>query len=308
MFTKYNQYESFVMPLVNWLQDKGVNFEYGKTVTHVNFKGETLATRFDYEVRDTNGNVTPGSQSLGPNDLLFITNGSLVDNSDNGDHHTAAKLNTGDSAAWDLWRSIAIQSPSGKFGNPDVFGARELIPQTKWMSCTVTCNDRRIPHYIEKVCKRDPYSGKIVTGGIVTVRDSNWLMSWTVNRQPHFKAQTPNQIVAWVYGLYVDVPGNYVKKTMQECTGKEIVQEWLYHMGVLVAMIEQLSTESCTAVPTMMPYVTALFMPRKKGDRPDVIPEGAVNFAFMGQFAQSKERDCVFTTEYSVRTAMEVSL
>lgn len=54
----------------------------------------------------------------------------------------------------------------------------------------------------------------------------------------------------------------------------------------------------------MMPYVTAFFMPRAAGDRPDVVPEGCVNFAFLGQFAQT-ERDTIFTTEYSVRTAME---
>ena len=45
-------------------------------------------------------------------------------------------------------------------------------------------------------------------------------------------------------------------------------------------------------------------MPRAKGDRPDVIPDGCVNFAFLGQFAETP-RDTVFTTEYSVRTAME---
>ena len=30
-----------------------------------------------------------------------------------------------------------------------------------------------------------------------------------------------------------------------------------------------------------------------------------MNFAFIGQFAESKQRDCIFTTEYSVRTPME---
>jgi oleate hydratase len=54
----------------------------------------------------------------------------------------------------------------------------------------------------------------------------------------------------------------------------------------------------------MMPYVTAFFMPRHAGDRPAVVPDGAINFAFIGQFAEST-RDCIFTTEYSVRTPME---
>src|SRR5262245_64420365 len=53
-----------------------------------------------------------------------------------------------------------------------------------------------------------------------------------------------------------------------------------------------------------MPFITAFFMPRRAGDRPAVVPEHAVNFAFIGQFVET-ERDCIFTTEYSVRTAME---
>ena len=68
--------------------------------------------------------------------------------------------------------------------------------------------------------------------------------------------------------------------------------------------IEELATNSAVCVPTMMPYITAFFMPRAKGDRPDVIPDGCTNFAFLGQFADTP-RDTVFTTEYSVRTAME---
>lgn len=92
---------------------------------------------------------------------------------------------------------------------------------------------------------------------------------------------------------------------MQDCTGEEITQEWLYHLGVPVDEIPALAATGATTVPVMMPYVTAFFMPRQAGDRPDVVPAGAINFAFIGQFAESKQRDCVFTTEYSVRTAME---
>lgn len=154
--------------------------------------------------------------------------------------------------------------------------------------------------------ERDPFSGRVVTGGIVTARDSKWLMSWTVNRQPHFKQQPKDQIVVWVYSLFVDVPGDYVKKPMQECTGEEITQEWLYHMGVPVEDISELAADAAKTVPVMMPYVTSFFMPRQAGDRPGVVPDGAVNFAFLGQFAETT-RDCIFTTEYSVRTGMEAA-
>ncbi|MCG7450836.1 oleate hydratase [Corynebacterium kefirresidentii] len=298
-FTKYNQYESLALPLTKYLQDHGVQFEYGTRVTDVDFRiadGEKQATYIHWEKNGKEGGV-----SLTDNDLAFLTIGSLVENSDNGNHHRAAKLNEGPAPAWELWRKIAAKDDS--FGRPDVFGSH--IPETKWESCTVTTLDERIPRYIEKIAKRDPFSGKVVTGGIVTARDSNWLMSWTVNRQPHFKNQPDDQIVVWVYALYSDRPGDYTGKTIEESTGEEITREWLYHLGVPVDQIDEMAATGAKAVPVMMPYVTAFFMPRQAGDRPDVVPEGAKNFAFIGQFSESAQRDCIFTTEYSVRTPME---
>jgi len=299
-FTKYNQYESLVLPLYRWLLDQGVTFHFDTEVTDIDFDINTdrkQATRIHW-TRDG----VPGGVDLGPDDLVLTTIGSLTENSDNGDHHTPAMLNTGPAPAWDLWRRIAAKDSC--FGRPDVFGGH--IPETKWESATVTTLDRRIPEYIHKICKRDPFSGKVVTGGIVTARDSAWLLSWTVNRQPHFKQQPPDQIVVWLYGLFVDVPGDYVDKPMQDCTGEEITREWLYHLGVPEDEIPELAANGARTVPVMMPYVTAFFMPRAAGDRPDVVPEGAVNFAFIGQFAETT-RDCIFTTEYSVRTGMEAA-
>ncbi|WP_024442437.1 oleate hydratase [Mycobacterium sp. UM_WGJ] len=299
-FTKYNQYESLVLPLYRWLLDQGVTFEFDTEVTDIDFE-ITADRKQANRIHWIRGGIG-GGVDLGPDDLVLTTIGSLTENSDNGDQHTPAKLNTGPAPAWDLWRRIAATDPS--FGRPDVFGGD--IPKTKWESATVTTLDHRIPEYIQKICKRDPFSGKVVTGGIVTARDSKWLLSWTVNRQPHFKQQPKDQIVVWVYSLFVDVPGDYVKKPMQDCTGEEITQEWLYHLGVPEAEIAELAANAARTVPVMMPYVTAFFMPRQAGDRPDVVPDKAVNFAFIGQFAETS-RDCIFTTEYSVRTGMEAA-
>ena len=204
------------------------------------------------------------------------------------------------SGCWNLWKNIAKQDPS--FGHPEKFCSD--IAKTNWESATVTTLDDKIIPYIIDICKRDPRSGKVVTGGIVSCQDSSWLLSWTINRQGQFKEQDKNQVCVWVYGLFTDVPGDYIKKPMKECTGKEITEEWLYHLGVPTEKIGELAEHSAICVPTMMPYITAFFMPRTKGDRPDVIPDGCVNFAFLGQFAETP-RDTVFTTEYSVRTAME---
>ena len=299
-FTRYNQYESMILPMVKYLESFGVQFHYNTKVVNVAFDcagGKKQATRIDI-LRDGLEDCI----DLTENDLVFITNGGCVENSTIGSQNTAApyRPEIKEGGGWDLWRKIAAQDPS--FGHPDKFCYDPEL--SNWMSATVTTLDQKIVPYIKKICKRDPFSGKVVTGGIVTVQDSSWLLSWTLNRQQQFRNQPKDQLCVWVYGLFSDKPGDFVKKPMRECTGKEICMEWLYHIGVPADQIEELATNSANTVPCMMPYIDAFFMPRAAGDRPDVVPEGAVNFAFLGQFAET-ERDTIFTTEYSIRTGME---
>lgn len=299
-FTRYNQYQSMILPMVKYLQEHDVQFHYNTKVVNVEFdiqSDKKLAKRIEL-LRD-------GKQEfidLTENELVFITNGGCVENSTMGDQNTAAAYNTEikPGGGWDMWRKIAAQDPA--FGNPDKFCHDP--EQTNWMSATVETLDQRIVPYIKNICKRDPFTGKVVTGGIVTVKDSSWLLSWTINRQPQFPEQPKDHCLVWVYALFTDVPGDYVKKPMRDCTGKEICMEWLYHIGVPVDQIEDIAEHSANTVPVMMPYIDAFFMPRNDTDRPKVIPDGAVNFAFLGQFAEIA-RDTIFTTEYSMRTGME---
>ncbi len=299
-FTKYNQYESLILPMIQYLEQHQVQFQYETKVTNVIFDIQR-----DKKVARQIVCIHEGKEEvidLIEDDLVFVTNGSCTENSTLGDDTHAPDMSTkpGEGGCWELWKKIAAQSP--EFGRPEKFCSN--LHATNWESATVTTLDDRIPPYLEKICKRDPFSGKVVTGGIVTAKDSNWLLSYTFNRQPHFKGQPEDQLVGWIYGLYTDVPGNYVKKPMKECTGIEICEEWLYHMGVPKEEIVEMATNSAHTIPCMMPYITAFFMPRTKGDRPNVVPNGSTNFAFIGQFSDTV-RDTVFTTEYSVRTAME---
>lgn len=297
-FTKYNQYESLILPMIKYLEAQNVDFIFDVHVSNVEFEffgKKKIAKTILFQSAGKEERI-----DLMEDDLVFVTNGSCTDNATTGDHDHAPEYKQEAGLSFSLWRNIAKQH--GDFGRPDKFCTN--IPATTWESATITTLDNKIPPYIEKICKRDPFSGRVVTGGIISVKDSNWLMSYTLNRQPHFKAQPRNQLVVWVYGLFTDVPGNYIKKPMRECTGNEITQEWLYHMGVPESEIAELATNSAHCIPCMMPFITAFFMPRTKGDRPSIVPEGSVNFAFLGQFADTV-RDTVFTTEYSVRTAME---
>ena len=297
-FTKYNQYESLVLPLMKFLEAHHVNFIYDAQVKNIIVDSslqKKVAKTIIYDHKGKEEKI-----ELTENDLVFVTNGSITESSTLGDHHTPAKINTSLGGSWNLWKKIAQQDDA--FGKPDKFCGD--ISKTNFASATITTLDNRIPEYIEKITGRDPFAGKVITGGIVTVKDSNWLLSWTFNRDPHFKAQPKDQLVGWIYGLFSDKPGNYVKKAMKDCTGEEITQELLYHMGVPEDQIKQMAKKSANTIPCMMPFVMSYFMPRSIGDRPLTVPKGSVNLAFIGNFAET-ERDTVFTTEYSVRTAME---
>ena len=305
-FTKYNQYESMILPLTKYLMDNGVKIEYGIDVKNVVFdinKDKKVAKQIVYE-----SNGEEKTIDLIEDDLVFITNGCCTDTSCYGDQDNAPDLSVienGKGESWDMWKNIAAQAPNGGFGNPDKFCSD--IDKTNWMSATIEVSDENIIKHIIDICKRDPRSGKVTTGGIVTVKDStkNWYLSWTINRQPQFKSQNKNAVLVWVYALNTDKKGNFVKKAIRECTGKEVCQEWLYHIGMNKDEIEQYS-EKCNTTTCYMPYINAFFQPREEKDRPLVVPNGAVNFAFIGQFAETP-RDTIFTTEYSIRTGMEAA-
>ena len=305
-FTKYNQYESMILPLTKYLEDNGVKIEYGIDVKNVIFESKQnkkVATQIIYENKGEEKTI-----DLIEDDLVFITNGCCTDTSCYGDQNNAPDLSiikNGNGESWDMWKNIASQATNGEFGNPEKFCSN--VDETNWMSATIEVSDENIINHIINICKRDPRSGKVTTGGIVTVKDSteNWYLSWTINRQPQFKSQNKNSVLVWVYALNTNKAGNFVKKPIKLCTGKEVCEEWLYHIGIPTNEIES-NAEKCNTTTCYMPYINAFFQPREEKDRPLVVPKESINFAFVGQFAETP-RDTIFTTEYSIRTGMEAA-
>ena len=297
-FTKYNQYEDLIMPLISYLKKHGVKFHYDTIVNNI------IVNRTEDEKVATEIKMTEKGEKkvfkLTPNDLVFVTNGSITESTTYGDNTHPAEQKHELGPSWQLWKNLAAQDED--FGHPEKFC--ENIPAANWViSATVTFTNDDIVPYIEKVNKKDPHSGSIVTSGPTTIKDSNWLLGYSISRQPQFHNQKSNELIVWLYGLYSNTKGNYVKKTMPECDGIELCEEWLYHMGVPESEIKKMAIDA-TTIPNHMPYITSYFMPRALGDRPKVVPDKSKNLAFIGNFAET-ERDTVFTTEYSVRTAME---
>ncbi|MEZ7500822.1 oleate hydratase [Flavobacterium sp. Arc3] len=289
MRTKYNQYHSVVVPLKRYLEKEGVHFTMDSEVVDIDFDlSSDKKTATVLHLKNKSEIV------LSENDYAFITNGSITDSTDNGAWDRPAKLKgLAESGAWQLWKKIAEKDAS--FGNPSPFC--DAIDLQKWYSFTATLSDNTFHNYMEN------FSGNVDgTGGLVTLTDSNWLMSIVIARQPHFPNQPDDVKVFWGYGLYPDRKGNYVNKTMAECTGAEMLEELWYHLKIQKLMKPITAAGKVNCIPTAMPFIDSLFMPRKMGDRPKVLPKGATNFAFLGQFAEVP-KDVVFTVEYSVRTA-----
>lgn len=261
-FMKYNQYESFVLPILNYLEEHNVHITYNTEVTDIRFdcsKDKKRATAIVTHSGDKEAVI-----NLTENDFVFTTLGSNVDCSVLGTHTSAPDFSfetvkTGKS--WQLWKKIAKQSPD--FGHPDKFCGN--VKETMFASATLEVDDILLP-YLEKIFKRPVPTGKTCAGGIVTVSDSKWRLSFTFDRQPHFKQQAKGKYVGWMYALNNFVPGNYIQKPMMECNGLEICEEWLYHIGVPTDKIEDIAKNHTNLVPCILPYVTTYFEVRKQGD------------------------------------------
>ncbi|AZA77463.1 oleate hydratase [Chryseobacterium sp. G0186] len=299
VFPKYNQYDTYVTPLKNFLVEKGVQIQFNTLVKdldiHINTEGKTV----EGIITEQNGEEV--KIPIGKDDYVIVTTGSMTESTFYGDNTTVPEItidnsSAGQSAGWKLWKNLAAKSEV--FGKPEKFCSH--IEKSSWESATLTCRPSAFTEKLKELCVNDPYSGKTATGGIITITDSNWVMSFTCNRQPHFPTQPDDILVVWVYALLMDKEGNYIKKTMPQCTGNEILAELCHHLG----MTDQLDNviENTIVRTAFMPYITSMFMPRAMGDRPRVVPEGCTNLGLVGQFVETNN-DVVFTMESSVRTA-----
>lgn len=287
--TPYNQYESVILPIKEYLSKHNVDFSINAIVTDIDFKpGEEITATAIYITDEEDEKVI----ELKEDDLCIMTNGCMTDNATLGDFNRAPEYKTEKPMSGELWERVAkkkmgLGNPIPFFGNPD---------KTNWESFTVTCRGNKLLKLIEQ------FSGNIPgSGALMTFRDSSWLMSIVVAAQPHFKNQPMDTTIFWGYGLYTDKIGDYVKKPMKDCTGEEILIELLHHLH-FEDKIDEVMETVVNVIPCMMPYIDSQFQPRKMTDRPKVVPEGSTNFAMISQFVEIPE-DMVFTEEYSVRAA-----
>ncbi|HEY9622451.1 MAG TPA: oleate hydratase [Crinalium sp.] len=285
--TIYNQYDSLVRPLQSWLTAQGVHFIIDAKVTDLDHHTEVeklVVTGIHYQHQGESKAI-----AVKEGDLVFLQNGSMTDASSLGSMTIAPKkLTKDDCDSWTLWEKLAKEHSD--FGNPAVFNSN--IAESLWESFTVTLKNSAFFDQITAFSGNQPG-----TGGLITFKDSNWLLSTVLAYQPHFINQPADIQVFWGYALFPDRVGNFVPKPMSECNGAEILQELCGHLRFDLDTVA-----SAICIPCRMPYITSMFMPRLRSDRPLPIPHSSKNLAFISQFVEIPG-DVVFTVEYSVRAA-----
>jgi len=196
---------------------------------------------------------------------------------------------------WALWERLAAGRTD--FGNPGVFFGEARIPDSRWITFTVT--DKGTDFVNRVAALTGSTSGR---GGLVTLKDSNWVLSLSIFHQPEVVGQPSGTSLWWGYGLHPERDGNYVQKPMTACTGAEILEETLkqLHFGDQLAAI----MASSISIPCDVPYVNNIWLPRNGSDRPPPVPKGATNLGLIGQYVEMP-KDIAFTIEYSVRSAWE---
>lgn len=285
--TRWNQHDSVVAPMLDWLQARGVRLRTGSRVIDVTIEGDADGRRVT-GLRLETGEII----DITPADRVCLTLGSMTDATVTGDRDAPPPPDDGPAPGFDLWRRLAAAHPG--FGRPEAFCGDRA--RTSWTSFSVTLTSPAFVTFME-----DFTSNRTGTGGLVTFADSGWLMSIVMFHQPHFRGQPAGRPTFWGYGLRGDRPGDAVAKPMPRATGAEILDELAHQLRLSAAQRAEFF-DGALVIPCRMPLVTSQFMPRRSGDRPPVVPEGARNFAVIGQFCELP-RDCVFTVEYSVRSA-----
>jgi oleate hydratase len=290
--TPLNQYQAFIEPLVAWLRPRGVNFLNTTFVRDIGLApspGRLTVNRLDYE-RDGKA----ASVAVGPEDLVLVTTGSQAADLSVGSM-TEAPRPRRSGGSWELWKRLAQGRTD--FGDPDVFFGTAKVPDSRWVSFTVTTTGTEFIDQLSALTDSEPGSG-----GLVTLKDSRWLLSLSILHQPEVIGQPTGTNLCWGYGLYPERDGEFVPKRMYECTGAEILQEVLRQLRFDKQLDAIMASSIC--IPCDLPYVNNIWMPRKRSDRPRPVPEGATNLGFIGQYVEVP-REVAFTIEYSARTAWE---
>lgn len=307
--TRYNQYESIMLPIINYLKAQGCEIVLNRRVTDMTFKDTTMTDEITVTGLTMTNLDTDEVEHVTVDDdtAVIFTNGSITDSATLGDYNTPAAENMDYGAAAGLWKQISSQFYN--LGNSDKFFADRNA--SEWVSFTLTTKNHILLNEIERITTQAPgnaLNSFLSTRPITALGHKDVNMSIVVHHQPHFTTQKPNEAVIWGYFLYPRRTGEFVDKPYIEMTGKDMLQELIGQLAKVdpgPVNIREKEAEIMDSVinniPVYMPYASALFNNRAKIDRPEVIPDHSTNLAFTGEFVEQPYQ-MIFTEQSAVRS------
>ncbi|KAF7595703.1 hypothetical protein BBP40_005147 [Aspergillus hancockii] len=290
---RYNRHEAIVSPVADFLTSRGVDFQFNTIVSDIVMEPAGDQSRVS-AICAHKEDERDHKIELGPNDIVIVSLGSVMSGTATGSNTKPPSVELMEiekdlDENWLLWLELCTKNP--KFGNAYNFCTR--MRESRLESFTITLKD---PGFFTRFLElTDNQPG---TAAFVTLKESSWVLSLNIPKQPLFPGQPDGVQVFWGYGLCPEAEGNFVPKPMLACSGEEIMTEILYHLEF---PIEGIRNNSIT-IPSVVPRMTATLLPRTCGDRPQVIPEGVNNLALIGQFVDIPD-EVVVTMDYGVKGA-----
>ena len=307
--TRYNQYESIMKPLINYLENEGCHIVLNRRVVDWKFKDSKMQDEITVTGLHMVNTKTDENEFIPVDDdtAVIFTNGSITDSATLGDFNTPASENMDYGAASSLWKKASDHFYN--LGNPDKFFADR--DASEWVSFTLTTKNHLFLNEIARITTQEPgnaLNSFISTEPVTPLGQKDVTMSIVVHHQPHFTSQKPNETVLWGYFLYPRRHGEIIDKPYIEMTGKEMLQELIGQLSKvdpgpinISNKEEEIMDSVINCIPVYMPYASALFNNRAKSDRPKVIPKNSTNLAFTGEFVEQPYQ-MIFTENSAVRS------
>lgn len=307
--TRYNQYESIMKPLINYLKNEGCHIVLNRRVVDWKFKDSKMQDEITVTGLHMVNTKTDENEFIPVDDdtAVIFTNGSITDSATLGDFNTPASENMDYGAASSLWKKASDHFYN--LGNPDKFFADR--DASEWVSFTLTTKNHLFLNEITRITTQEPgnaLNSFISTEPVTPLGQKDVTMSIVVHHQPHFTSQKPNETVLWGYFLYPRRHGKIIDKPYIEMTGKEMLQELIGQLSKvdpgpinISNKEEEIMDSVINCIPVYMPYASALFNNRAKSDRPKVIPKNSTNLAFTGEFVEQPYQ-MIFTENSAVRS------
>ncbi|KAK6819046.1 hypothetical protein RU639_008157 [Aspergillus parasiticus] len=289
---RYHPQEDIILPITNFLQEKGVHFQFNTTVTDITVdlqRGHQSISAFKTVQNGLENTVTVSAP-----DVVIASLGSSISGSTKGTNTRPPSLEILKAEDkldenWSLWLAFGAGFGSN-LGDPYNFCTR--VGESREETFTISIRGVKLSDHFMNLARadNDPIS--------IILQNSNWLLSLFIPCQPLVPYQSTDVQVMWGYGSAPQHIGNFVKKPMLWCSGQEILTELLQHLSVPP---ESILDHSIT-IPRVMPRLAAPLLPRACADRPMVIPECTTNLAVVGQFVEIPDETAA-TMDYGIHGA-----